>query len=32
MSRKRKTYSTDFKAKLILEDDKTLNEIDRSLL
>jgi len=31
MSRKRKTYSADFKAKVVLElleDDKTLNETD----
>ena len=27
MSRKRTTYSADFKAKLVLEGEKTLNEI-----
>ncbi len=30
MSRKRRTYSADFKAKLVLEGEKTLNEIASS--
>ena len=35
MSRKRKTYSADFKAKLVLElleGDKTLNEVARNFV